>query len=266
MPKIVGILNITPNSFSDGGKFLDPQKAINHALQMLKNGADIIDIGGESTAPHNDPISTEEEWNRIEPVLSLGLALKIPFSLDSYKAEIWEKFLKMGGNFLNDVSGLSIEQNEKIALLQQYPTAKVVIMFSHFGKTLTTQNVMPSMITFFKNTLETLHKKNIVKSQVILDPGMGGFLSTDSAVSFAVLENLSQLLIFDCPLLVGTSRKNFLKTTLSEFPEDRDEASVQTSLLAIQNGASFVRIHNVEKMKKEITFKKKFDIIFHEFL
>jgi dihydropteroate synthase len=263
IPHIMGILNVTPDSFSDGGDFLDPKKAFQQAKKMIEAGADWIDVGGESTAPNAPKISAFDEWNRISNILNILISKKIPCSLDSYKAEIWEKFLRLGGTFLNDVSGLAENTEKKWKLLQLFPNTRVVVMFSqnHFSENLTPKNVMSAMLQFFSLILQMAEKKGIDKSRIILDPGMGGFLSSDPEVSFTVIRELSFLATFGCEILIGTSRKSFLREVSDPLiPPNRDFASVIASLFALQNGANWVRVHNVKMMKEAIGIGKKLKI------
>lgn len=246
----MGILNSTPDSFSDGGEYITANVAIEKAEKMMEEGADIIDIGGESTAPGNNPISHTEEWERIETIVIALLQKNIPLSLDSYKAETWEKFLSLGGRMLNDVSGLQKEQEKKIELLKKYPESKVIIMFSRNPKE-ETKDIMEEIFLFFESTFTLLEKHQIPRTQIIIDPGMGGFLSVFPCVSFSVLKHLVSLKKFQCPILIGTSRKSFLREVSHHTdPKKRDFASVITSFLAIQNGADIIRIHDVSSFKE----------------
>lgn len=249
--KIMGILNCTPNSFSDGGNFTNVKKANVYAQSMIDAGADIIDIGGESTAPGNHPISAKEEWSRIEAIVLDLLQKKIPLSLDSYHGENWEKFLQAGGNMLNDVSGLQKDQSQKIELLQEYAHTTVCIMYSRNPDHAFVNNPIDEIYSFFETIISFLLSQRIQKHQIIIDPGMGGFLSYDPEVSFMILRHLHRFLDFGLPILVGTSRKSFLQDfSLSNTIESRDMASVMTSLYAWQQGATIVRVHNVAMMKK----------------
>ncbi len=259
----MGILNLTPDSFSDGGFFESPSKALLQAKKMMEEGADCIDVGGESTAPNASKISASEEWSRIGDILKVLMAEKIPCSLDSYKSETWERFLQLGGTFLNDVSGMGEESEKKWNLLQQFPTARVVVMFSqnHFSEMLTPENVVSAILSFFTSILKTAEEKGIEKTRIILDPGMGGFLSSDPNVSFTVIRGLSSLCAFKCDILIGTSRKSFLRVVSDPTnPANRDLASVITSLSALENGATWVRVHNVQMMREGIFTNEKLKI------
>lgn len=264
MTKIFGILNITPDSFSDGGDFLSPKKAVHAAQRMIQEGADIIDIGAESTAPDNKKISHEEEWQRLEKIFPAlrekNLIKKI--SLDSYKSKTWEKFLELGGEILNDVSGLETDQEEKIFLLKKYPQAKVILMFSQDISQPDPKNleeiIMKDIKKFFTEKILLLQKNGIEKSRIILDPGMGGFLSTNPKISFEVIARLKELEIFNCQILVGTSRKSFLREVSHPTdPTKRKIASVVSGLLAVQNGANFLRVHDVVETREGLDTLEK---------
>lgn len=245
----MGVLNCTPDSFSDGGDFISPANAVAQAQQMIAQGASIIDIGGESTAPHATKVSAEIEWGRIESVLRNIADLSINVSLDSYKAEIWEKALSINPFlWLNDVSGLQTELEKKIALLKRFPLSRVVVMFSRSlpYKSDSLPLLLDSIDMFFQKTLTFLLENGISLERIILDPGMGGFLSPDPKASFCVLQNLSRFQKYKCPLLIGTSRKSFLReVSHPSDPKQRQIASVITSTEAWKNGASIIRVHDV---------------------
>ncbi len=260
--KIVGVLNITPDSFSDGGDFLLPENALKRAEKMLKQGADIIDVGAESTAPHNAEISKKEEWKRLEKILPILFSQNIPLSLDSQKAGIWEKFLENGGEMINDVSGMRREFSEKIRLLKKFPKAKIVIMYtrdiSHPDPENFPEKILPEISEFFETQISRLTQEGIGISRIILDPGMGGFLSKNPEISFTVLRELSQLKKFKCALYVGTSRKSFLAEISGNCPpHQRVISSVVSSLAAAQNGVSYIRVHDVQEMTEALKIWKK---------
>ena len=252
-PKIMGILNITPDSFSDGGMFLEPKKALEKAKELLEHGADIIDIGAESTAPHNTPITFEAEWERLKNILPILIEKHIPLSLDSYKSGIWEKALEIEPEYpfmLNDVSGLKIDTKEKISILKKYPQTKVIIMFSRDislpDPLNLTESIISEITTFFEHQTRKLLDAGIEKNRIILDPGMGGFLSKNPAVSFGVIAQMKELKKLGYKILVGTSRKSFLKeVSCSSKSSGRTIPSVVTALECMKNGADILRVHDV---------------------
>lgn len=262
--QIVGVLNITPDSFSDGGNFLSPENALARAEEMLKEGADIIDVGAESTAPHNTDISEQEEWERLQNILPILLEKKIPISLDSQKPVTWEKFLELGGEMINDVSGLgkNKEEQRKISLLQKFPNSKIVIMFSRDISAPDPENleknILPEIFEFFCQKILLLENAGIQKSRIILDPGMGGFLSKNPEISFLVLKKFQKFLELGCELYLGTSRKSFLsEVSQTNSPEKRVISSVVSSLVGVQNGASYVRVHDVKEMREGLETMRK---------
>ena len=273
-PQIIGVLNITPDSFSDGGDFFAPEKALKRAEKMLEEGADIIDIGAESTAPHNTSISGEEEWARLTNILPILLEKKIPISLDSQKSEIWEKFLELSQKYevknvmINDVSGLGKNKNKekeeqkKIELLQKFPDTKIVIMFSRDISESDSEDLSETILSeiseFFSQKIQILEHAGIQKSRIILDTGMGGFLSKNPEISFLVIRNFQKFLELGCKLYLGTSRKSFLSEVSGNIsPEKRVISSVVSSLVGIQNGANYVRVHDVQEMREGLETLKK---------
>lgn len=225
----------------------------------MKNGASFIDVGGESTAPNAKKIDEKEEWKRIENIIKNLTKNNIPLSLDSYKSEIWEKAVEYNENIIfNDVSGLQIDTDEKIKILQQYPKTKVILMFSRDISQQDPKNIMEEIITFFKKQITLLENAGIEKSRIILDAGMGGFLSKNPEISFEVIKNLEQLQQYNCKILIGTSRKSFLREISdSKNPKNRLISSVITALECIKNGANIVRVHDVKETKEAIEVMKK---------
>ncbi|HIQ57444.1 TPA: dihydropteroate synthase [Candidatus Gracilibacteria bacterium] len=283
--KIMSILNITPDSFSDGGLFLEKNSALEHVKKSMQDGADIIDIGAESTAPQNSAISADEEWHRIKNIIpdifsyiqeynsqnTNNLKNDIIISLDSYKSVIWKKFLDSAqkNNFnlnniiLNDVSGLAIDYSEKIEIIKKYTklytNLKICIMFdkNKTHRELTSKNIISEIINFFDTIILTFQIEKINIKHIILDPGMGGFLSKNSDVSFSLIKQLKLLRDFAntnniSDILIGTSRKSFL----SEITADNKKvlASVFTSVECIQNGANIIRMHDTKSMKKGLNY------------
>jgi dihydropteroate synthase len=262
LPKIIGILNVTPDSFSDGGDFFSPDLALKKARKMIADGADMIDIGGESTAPNSLPVSADEEWLRLKNILPSLLSLGVPIFLDTKKALIARKFFEMGGSLLNDVSGFRVDKEEKIQLFRDFPSARAVLMFSqqkhraissseHFEKD--PESVLKDICNFFIAQLSFLEKRGLVRSRFFLDPGMGAFLSHNPDVSFFVLNHLSDLCKLGMEIVVGTSRKSFLAMVSDpKDPKKRLVASVVSALLAAKNGANFLRVHDVQATKEAL--------------
>lgn len=245
----MGILNITPDSFSDGGKYLDPDLAMEQVKSLMDQGVDIIDVGAESTGPGSLDVAEAEELKRLAPLLDRllksGLPSKTVFSIDTYKASVAEAALKAGFKMVNDVTALRGDPDMINVLLRYKPY--VVLMYSKDATPRTTreavqyEDVIETIKTFLNDRVQMLLRAGFPKENIILDPGMGAFVSSDPKYSFEIIERLGELKELGYPLLVGVSRKSFLGGALG----DRDEASVKWSLQALKNGAGIVRLHNV---------------------
>src|SRR5271155_624710 len=252
---IMGILNITPDSFSDGGKFFDVQKAINRAVAMERDGADLLDIGAESTRPGSRSIAAEEELCRLLPVLgALRRLIKIPISIDTQKAEVAEAALEAGAEMINDISGL--RHDTRIAEVAAKHGAPLILMHMH-GEPSTMQagpfarDVMKDVTKGLRASLAKARKAGVANSQIILDPGIG--FGKSYSQNYELLQKLPQLAKLGYPLLVGTSRKGFLGATLASGgkpapPEERIWGTAATVTASILNGAHIVRVHDVAEM------------------
>jgi dihydropteroate synthase len=252
---VMGVLNVTPDSFSDGGKFFSQETAIEHAQQMERDGADIIDIGAESTRPGSESIHVEEELKRLLPVLgALKRLLKIPISIDTQKSEVAEAALDTGAQIINDISGLRSEPK----LAEVAARHKVPLILMHMrGEPRTmqtgpfTKDVVRDVTQGLRKSIALAQKAGVPKSQIILDPGIG--FGKSFAQNYELLQKLPQLAKLGYPLLVGTSRKGFLGATLAHNgrPASSDQriwgtaATVTASILA---GAHIVRVHDVAEM------------------
>lgn len=252
---VMGVLNVTPDSFSDGGQFLDPACAIEHAIAMESAGADLLDIGGESTRPGSKEVHAFEELDRILPVLEgLQGRLKIPFSVDTRRATVAEVALRAGAEIINDVSGL--KNDPRIAAVAARWRVPVILMHMR-GEPRTMQkagfarDVLRDMTQGLRKAISIARKAGVAKSQIILDPGIG--FGKSFAQNYELLEKLPQLAKLGYPLLVGTSRKGFLGATLARDgkpapPEDRIWGTAATVTAAILNGVHLVRVHDVAEM------------------
>ncbi len=252
---VMGVLNVTPDSFSDGGKFFDTERAIDHALAMESAGADLLDIGGESTRPGSQETPAADELNRILPVLDgLRGRLKIPISVDTRRAAIAELALRAGAEIINDISGL--KNDPRIAELAVRHRVPLILM--HMSGEPRTMQVGPFARDAMKDVLQGLRqsvavarKAGVAKSQIILDPGIG--FGKSFAQNYELLQKLPQLAKLGCPLLVGTSRKGFLGAALARDgkpapPEERIWGTAATVTASILNGAHIVRVHDVAEM------------------
>jgi dihydropteroate synthase len=252
---VMGVLNVTPDSFSDGGKYEQPESAIEHALAMEQAGADMLDIGGESTRPGSEEISASQELDRILPVLEgLRGRLKIPMSVDTRRSTVAELALRAGAEIVNDVFGL--KNDARIAGIAAKYGVPLILMHIR-GEPPTMQrgpfarNVMKDVTRGLRESVAKARKAGVAKSQIILDPGIG--FGKSHSQNYELLQKLPQLGVLGYPLLVGTSRKGFLGTTLARDgkpvpPEERIWGTAATVTASILGGAHIVRVHDVAEM------------------
>jgi dihydropteroate synthase len=252
---VMGVLNVTPNSFSDGGEFLEPDRAVEHALEMEKAGADLLDIGGESTRPGSQATAADVELARILPVLKgLRGRLTIPVSIDTRKAEVAQAAIAAGAQIINDVSGL--KHDPRIAEVSALHSVPLVLMHMR-GEPATMQkrpfarNVIQDVTRGLRTSVALARKAGVAKKQIILDPGIGFGKSFEQ--NYELLRSLPELAKLGYPLLVGTSRKGFLGATLARegksIPSDqRLWATAATVTASILGGAHIVRVHDVPEM------------------
>jgi len=252
---LMGVLNVTPDSFSDGGKFLDSQRAVERALEMEEAGADLLDIGGESTRPGATGTPVETELARILPVLEgLRGVLKIPISVDTRKSEVAEAAIRAGAQIINDVSGLRCDP--RIAEVARRRGVPLILMHMR-GEPGTMQkrpfarDVMKDVAQGLRASVAKARKAGVRKSQIIIDPGIGFGKSFEQ--NYELLRKLPELAKLGYPLLVGTSRKGFLGATVarngkSAPPEERLWATAATVTASILGGAHIVRVHDVGEM------------------
>jgi dihydropteroate synthase len=240
-PAVMGVLNVTPDSFSDGGQFAAPEPALAQARRMIAEGADIVDIGAESTRPYgSEPISAEEELQRLQPVLPDVVALGIPVSIDSMKSAVVAWALDQGAAIANDVWGL--QRDSGMAGLVAERGAPVIIMHNRDNAD-PAIDIMQDIADFFARSLDIAAKAGISPDKIVLDPGIG-FGKTPEQ-SMIALARLGELQSFGLPLLVGASRKRFISTVTPSEPHQRLGGSIAAHLLAAQNGAQIIRAHDV---------------------
>jgi dihydropteroate synthase len=254
---VMGVLNVTPDSFSDGGNFLEPESAIEQAFVIANAGADLLDVGGESTRPGSKETSAADELDRILPVLEgLRGRLKIPISVDTRRAAVAELAVRAGAEIINDISGL--QNDPKIAEVAARHSVPLILMHMR-GEPRTMQkgpfahNVTKDVIQGLRRSVAVARKAGVPKSQIILDPGIG--FGKSFAQNYELLQKLPQLAKLGYPLLVGTSRKGFLGAALARDgkpapPEERIWGTAATVTASILNGAHIVRVHDVEEMVK----------------
>jgi len=241
-PLVMGVLNVTPDSFSDGGRFLDPGTAIAHATEMAQQGADILDIGAESTRPYGGPVpvSADDEKARLAPVLPAVIKLGLPVSIDTIKAPIAAWALDQGAVIVNDVWGL--QRDPDMAPLVAKRAAPVIVMHNREAADATI-DIIADVLTFFSRSLEIAARAGIARENIVLDPGIGFGKTPEQSIT--CLAHLAEFKLLGLPLLVGASRKRFINTVTPSAPDERIGGSIAAHLLAVQRGAAIVRVHDV---------------------
>ena len=255
-PILMGILNTTPDSFSEDSSFFEYDDALSEARKIIADGADWLDIGGESSGPGSKEVPLEEELRRVIPLIKEEIRSEsdIWISVDTCKAEVARQSLDAGADAVNDVSALRADK-EMAGVIAEYQVP-VILMYSKDSSPRTTRNhteyrdVMPTIISFFRERLKYAESNGIQKSQIVIDPGMGFFISGNAKYSFEVIRRISELHEFDLPLLLGPSRKSFLAEVSSgrslNFSE-RDFPCALVSSIALWQGVSVLRFHEVEQ-------------------
>ena len=243
----MGIINLTPDSFSDGGKFNNAKNAIKRVQELEEEGADIIDLGGESTGPNSKNVSLKEELNRVIPILKeIRKITKLPISIDTYKAEVARQALEEGANIINDVTALRGDE-DLVKIIARYK-CPVILMYSKDNTPRTTikekkyGNVLLTIKNFLKKQIKLAQKNGIKEENIIIDPGMGNFISKIPRYSLEIIAKLKELQELNKTILIGISRKSFLGGKLTE----RDEKGALLEAIAYLNGASIIRTHNVK--------------------
>lgn len=250
---IMGILNITPDSFSDGGIHFDKSAAVDHALRMIDDGADILDIGGESTRPGSDPVSLDEELRRTIPVIeALAENIAVPVSIDTYKSIVAIRALEAGASIVNDISGMRFDP-EMPKVVSGFNVPVVIMHIKGTPKTMQVNPeynaLLPEITDYFKNSLSTAASFGIPEDRVILDPGIGFGKTFEH--NLEIINNLDKLSVLGRPLLVGLSRKAFLGNILGGLPPlQRLEGTAASVAISIIKGAHIVRVHEVKEMVK----------------
>ena len=240
---VMGILNVTPDSFSDGGKFNNIESALRRAGEMILEGADIIDIGGESTRPGHQSVDAQEEINRVVPVIErLAREINVPISVDTSKAEVAEKALLAGAHIVNDVWGL--QKDERIAEVIFKYGAGVVMMHNQESKEY--QELMGDIKKFLLKSIEIAQKAGICSECMAIDPGIGFGKTLEH--NLEVMRRLKELNSLNLPILLGTSRKSMIGNILGLPVDERLEGTAATVTLGIANGVDFIRVHDVREM------------------
>jgi dihydropteroate synthase len=251
---LMGVLNVTPDSFSDGGLFFDKEKAISHALRMVEGGADIIDIGGESTRPGSKPLEIEEELRRVIPVIeSLAKEVDVPLSIDTYKSTVAQRAIEAGAEIINDISGLHFDPSlAKVAAKNDTP----LILMHIRGTPETMQkgvhydSLFSEILQCLKESIQRAESTGLDPRQIIIDPGIGfGKTAEDNLL---IIKNLYEFRILGKPILLGTSRKSFIGKILNTEVGDRLEGTLSSIAIGVLNGAHIIRSHDVLQAKKAI--------------
>lgn len=244
---IMGILNVTPDSFSDGGKFNQTDAALAHVEEMIEDGADIIDIGGESTRPGHQQITEEEEIQRTAPIIELVKSrFDIPVSIDTYKAKVAEAALQAGADLVNDIWGLKYDS--KLAGLIAESGAACCLM--HNRNNTEYQNFMEDVKADLRETLELAEKAGISKDKIMLDPGVGFGKTYEN--NLEIIYKLKELDELGYPILLGTSRKSVIGLTLELPVTERVEGTLVTTVLGVMDRCAFVRVHDIRENKRAI--------------
>lgn len=244
---VMGILNVTPDSFSDGGQWLDKDKALYRVESMLEEGMDILDVGGESTRPGYVMITAEEEIARVVPVIeAIKAQFDVPISLDTYKAEVAKAGIKAGVDMINDIWGLKKDPDMARVIAE----SNVACCLMHNRKEADYADLLPDMVADLQESVELALEAGISKDKIILDPGIGfGKAYVDNLQVLGALDAFKQL---GYPLLLGTSRKSVIGLTLDLPVEERLEGTLVTTVLAVQQGYSFVRVHDIKENVRAI--------------
>jgi dihydropteroate synthase len=255
---VMGILNVTPDSFSDGGKFYDIDSALKHAEEMIKDGADIIDVGGESTRPYAESVSVEEELRRVVPVIEVIRKefQDIPISIDTYKSKVAEEAINAGADIINDISGLRFDPL-MIDIAKKFDVPVVVMHIKGTPKDMQKnpeyKDLMRELLEYFESRINFLNSVSINK--IIIDPGIGFGKTFEH--NLEILNKLNEFTIFNLPILVGLSRKSFIGYVLDgRPPEDRLYGTIASNMVALMKGASILRVHDVLQHKDAIRMFK----------
>lgn len=250
---IMGILNVTPDSFSDGGKFNSIDLAFEHAKTLVTQGAHIIDIGGQSTRPGHEEVDLTTEINRVIPIIKkISKELDCIISIDTYRAEVAEAAIKAGAHIINDVWGLQKDNGEMARIAAKYNC--VVIAMHNQDSKIYEEDIILSIKKFFKKTFEIAEKNGLNPNKIIIDPGIGFGKGYDENIE--VLNRLKEL-NFIAPTLLGVSKKGFIGKDLNLNPNDRVEGTIAVNTLGILNGAKIIRVHNVLEHKKALSIIDK---------
>ena len=251
---IMGVLNVTPDSFSDGGQYLDSRKAIKRAREMAEEGADIIDVGGESSRPGSVPVGLDEELKRVMPVIEeVAKKTDIPISIDTYKSEVARRALDGGAEIVNDISSLNFDPGMADLIAQR----RVPVILMHMRGTpkdmqndLHYDSLIPEILAYLRQSIDRAEATGVNPRKIVIDPGIGFGKSAED--NLRIIRNLSEFKILGKPILLGASRKSFIGKILNNEVGDRLEGSIASVVAGIINGANIVRVHDVKETKRAV--------------
>jgi len=251
---VMGVLNVTPDSFSDGGLFFDKEKAIAQGLRMVEEGADMIDVGGESTRPGSKPLGLEEELRRVIPVIeSLSKETDIPISIDTYKSTVAQRAIEAGAEIINDISGLNFDPNlAQVAAKEDTPLILMHIRGTPetMQKDVHYDSLFSEILQYLKDSIQRAESAGLDSQQIIIDPGIGFGKTLED--NLLIIKNLSEFRVLGKPILLGTSRKSFIGKILNADGKDRLEGTLSSIAIGVLNGAHIIRCHDVLQAKKAI--------------
>jgi len=257
MTKILGIVNVTRDSFSDGGRYFKPDAAIAHARRLIADGADVIDLGAESTHPDSEDVSAEEEIERLTPVIRALKDAGVAVSVDTYKPEVIRRVLELGADYINDITAL--RESEAVAAVRD-ADAKLILMHSRSSAARAERaaadpaTIVDEIIAFFERRIAELAAAGVRRERLILDPGMGFFLGSNPEASLAVLREQERLHALGLPVLISTSRKSFIGAILGDDQtprptNERAAGTLATELWSALHGSAYIRTHNARGLR-----------------
>jgi dihydropteroate synthase len=251
---LMGVLNVTPDSFSDGGLFFDKEKAISHGLKMVEEGADIIDIGGESTRPGSKPLELEEELRRVIPVIeSIAKEVDVPISIDTYKSTVAQRAIGAGAEIINDISGLHFDSTlAQVAAKEDVPLVLMHIrgIPETMQKNVRYDSLFSEILQYLKESIQRAESAGLNPTQIIIDPGIGFGKTLED--NLLIIKNLFEFRVLGKPILLGTSRKAFIGKILNAEVTDRLEGTLSSVAIGVLNGAHMIRTHDVRQAKSAI--------------
>ncbi|MFG1191395.1 dihydropteroate synthase [Xanthobacter flavus] len=238
---IMGILNVTPDSFSDGGRSAAPDDALANARRLVAEGAEILDVGGESTRPGHTPVAAEDEWARIAPVIpALVAEMGVPVSVDTYKAEVARRALEAGASIVNDVWGFTHDP-DMAKVVADYDAAAVVM--HNRAEVDESLDIISEMLGFFERVLEIADRAGVKREKLVLDPGIG--FGKSFPQNLAAIRRLPELRVLGLPILLGTSRKSLIGKVIQTTPQERVPGTIASNVIAIMDGVEIIRVHDV---------------------